>query len=200
MGHPKPYHLAQLCLEEVTPTPMPPADCRSCPSAQVWKTSLSCSRVLAWPFPEAPELQHASQSIWNQPSQVTFRVYFLHLSALRETLFSTEIWHFFIPACFPGQQPHSPALPVIQHGYFQCCHCLCAFAILLSAPAPWVSGGRAPGDDSFDSSSVLAQRMLHHCCLYLPCVPKPSRTHILPASEISRMGMIQGTDRSKLCS
>lgn len=63
----------------------------------------------------------------------TSRVYFLHLSALWETLFSPEVWHFLILACFPGQQPCSPALPAIQQRRVKCCHCLCA-----CLPSCWV--------------------------------------------------------------
>lgn len=71
--------------------------------------------------------------------KVTSRVYFLHLSALWETLFSPDIWHFLILACFPGQQPWSPALPAIQQRRVRCCHCLCA---CLPSCSAWLLHGQ----------------------------------------------------------
>ena len=153
-------------------------------------------RVSGWPFPEASVLQQGSWSIWNQPSQLTSRVYFFHLSALQETLFSLETWHFLVLAHFPGQHSCSPALSVIQQRCVERCHCLCAFAILPSVPAPRAAGGRAAGAGSFDSGCALTWRMLC-CCSTCQVTSKLSPAHVPQVAEIGRRGVFQGTDTSK---
>lgn len=98
----------------------------------------------------------------SQPKQPPESSFFTSLPS-RKSSFLLEISHFLILACFPGQQSCSPALPAIQQRSVECCHGLCAFAILLSVPALHAAGVRAVGVSSFNSGHTLTQRMLCHC-------------------------------------
>lgn len=136
----------------------PPHSCHPdnscpCPRAQFWEVSpSSVCEGASFQRHQCYGRVHGLFEI-SHP-KVTSRVYFLHLSALWETLFSPEIWHFLILACFPGQQPCSPALPAIQQRRVKCCHCLC-----VCLPSCWACLLR--GQLEAEPGSQLLWQQLH---------------------------------------
>lgn len=117
--------------------PCPPVNYPPCPSTWSWDMSPSsecqgglpqrhqCYSKVHGPF----EISHPKE-----PPESTF--FTSQPSGKLSSPQKLDI--FLILACFQGQQSRSAALPVVQHGRVERCHCLCAFAIPLSVLHGWL--------------------------------------------------------------